>query len=83
MNKTKKILVGFISLLAIGIIIAQKFKIQETGADINVYNPKSFGYYPWGKSITHKGDDIFEKKAQKENRLTFTTKLQLFSLIPI
>lgn len=26
------------------------------------YHPDSFWYYPWGKSITHKGVDIFAEK---------------------
>jgi len=29
------------------------------------WNPKSFWYYPWGKSITHKGVDIFAKEGTK------------------
>ena len=29
------------------------------------WNPKSFWYYPWGRSITHKGVDIFAKEGAK------------------
>lgn len=32
------------------------------GATKSDYNPKSFWYFPWGKSVTHKGVDIFAKK---------------------
>lgn len=32
------------------------------GATKTSYNEKSFWYYPWGKSVTHKGVDIFAKK---------------------
>lgn len=32
------------------------------GATKTSYNPKSFWYYPWGKSVTHKGVDIFAKE---------------------
>lgn len=32
------------------------------GASQSDYNSKSFWYYPWGKSGTHKGVDIFAKK---------------------
>lgn len=28
------------------------------------WNPKSFWYYPWGPSVTHKGVDIFAPKGQ-------------------
>ncbi len=32
------------------------------GATKSSYNEKSFWYYPWGKSVTHKGVDIFAKE---------------------
>lgn len=32
------------------------------GATKTSYNEKSFWYYPWGKSVTHKGVDIFAKE---------------------
>lgn len=34
------------------------------GATRADYNPNSFWYYPWGKSVTHKGVDIFAKQGQ-------------------
>ena len=33
-----------------------------TGATQADYNKDTFWYYPWGKSITHKGVDIFAKE---------------------
>lgn len=32
------------------------------GATQSDYNKQSFWYYPWGKSITHKGVDVFATK---------------------
>ena len=32
------------------------------GASKNDYHPDSFWYYPWGRSVTHKGVDIFTSK---------------------
>ncbi|MCB9448268.1 MAG: M23 family metallopeptidase [Flavobacteriales bacterium] len=32
------------------------------GAGPNSYHHKSFWFYPWGKSVTHKGVDIFARK---------------------
>ena len=32
------------------------------GATNKDYNKDSFWYYPWGKSVTHKGVDIFAKE---------------------
>ncbi|MBC7651964.1 MAG: M23 family metallopeptidase [Deinococcales bacterium] len=32
------------------------------GATKNSYNQNAYWYYPWGKSVTHKGVDIFAKE---------------------
>ena len=48
--------------LIIGLIIPQQLCMPVEGASNSDYNPKTFWYYPWGKSITHKGVDIFAKK---------------------
>tara|TARA_R110002050_G_scaffold266416_2_gene407844 strand:- start:2262 stop:2696 length:435 start_codon:yes stop_codon:yes gene_type:complete len=34
------------------------------------YHPDSFWYYPWGKSITHKGVDVFPKEGTRINSAT-------------
>jgi peptidoglycan LD-endopeptidase LytH len=60
-NTPKRKLVGFgLSIvLVIGLIIPQNFENPVDKADKNSYNVKSFWFYPWGKSGTHKGVDIF------------------------
>jgi len=35
------------------------------GATKHDYNKDTFWYYPWGKSVTHKGVDIFAKEGTK------------------
>ncbi len=35
------------------------------GATSSDYNKDSFWYYPWGRSITHKGIDIFASRGTK------------------
>lgn len=40
------------------------------GATTADYNPESFWYYPWGKSIVHHGIDIFAKKGTTVNSAT-------------
>lgn len=40
------------------------------GASPSDYNSESFWYYPWGKSGTHKGVDIFAKKGTAVNSST-------------
>lgn len=54
----KVIIISFIIIVA-GLILPQKFQMPVDGADEKSYNHKSFWYYPWGKSGTHKGVDIF------------------------
>lgn len=48
--------------MIIGFLIPQNLKMPVIGATKSDYNPKSFWYFPWGKSVTHKGVDIFAKK---------------------
>jgi murein DD-endopeptidase MepM/ murein hydrolase activator NlpD len=59
--RTKKILSILMIIMAIGLIIPEKFKMPVVGATSSSYNKESFWYYPWGKSGTHKGVDIFAK----------------------
>lgn len=47
------------------------------GATHHDYHPESFWYYPWGKSITHKGVDIFAK--QGTDVLSATSGLVLYA----
>ncbi len=51
-----------ITLGLIGFLIPQHLKMPVAGAGPSSYNPNSYWYYPWGKSVTHKGVDIFAKK---------------------
>jgi murein DD-endopeptidase MepM/ murein hydrolase activator NlpD len=39
-----------------------RFQLPVVGMTRDSYDQKSFWYYPWGKSVTHKGVDIFAKK---------------------
>jgi peptidoglycan LD-endopeptidase LytH len=58
--KAFKILLLFILLIGIsGLLLPQRFSNPVTGASKSSYNPQSFWYYPWGRSVTHKGVDIF------------------------
>ncbi len=40
------------------------------GAGKGDYHAESFWYYPWGKSVTHKGVDIFAKRGTVINSAT-------------
>lgn len=57
-NKGKAALILLVIVLA-GLIMPQEFSMPVEGATKADYHPDSFWYYPWGKSVTHKGVDIF------------------------
>ncbi len=52
----------FILILLAGFLIPQKITMPVEGAGWESYSQQSFWAYPWGKSVTHKGVDIFAKK---------------------
>jgi len=70
MKKRKKLLLGVLTILIIGFLIPQNLKMPVKGASKSDYNSESFWYYPWGKSVTHKGVDIFAKKGTEINSST-------------
>ena len=56
-----KIIIPLI-IIASGFLIPADRIIPVKGAGINDINRNSFWSYPWGKSVTHKGIDIFAKE---------------------
>lgn len=57
----RKLLWFSFGLFTIGMLLPQQFQMPVIGASKADYNSESFWYYPWGKSVTHKGVDIFAK----------------------
>lgn len=45
-----------------GYLLPEHFTMPVKGAHRNDYNQESFWYYPWGRSGTHKGVDVFAKE---------------------
>ena len=41
------------------------------GASTADYHPDSFWFYPWGKSVVHKGVDIFQEKGTDVEAATY------------
>lgn len=62
LSSFRKLLLCVLATLLIGLLLPQSFTMPVSGATAKDYNPNSFWYYPWGKSVTHKGVDIFAKK---------------------
>ena len=62
---TKILLIAAASALILLFIVAlmpTRFVMPVEGATIKSYDQKSFWAYPWGKSVYHKGVDIFAKQ---------------------
>lgn len=62
MTRKRKILLFFLCVLLIGYLIPENMSIPVAGATKSSWNERSFWYYPWGRSGTHKGIDIFAKE---------------------
>ncbi|MDX1960278.1 MAG: M23 family metallopeptidase [Leptospiraceae bacterium] len=78
MKKEMKYSFGFLIIVFIVILfLPQKIRIPVQGATKSSYNQKSFWFYPWGKSGTHKGIDIFA--AEGTTVLSSTYGLVLYS----
>lgn len=73
----KTVLKIFILVILTGFLIPQKLRMPVEGATKADYNPKTFWFYPWGKSVTHKGVDIFANEGR--NVLAATPGLVLYS----
>ncbi|WP_308873975.1 M23 family metallopeptidase [Thiothrix subterranea] len=54
--------IGLLGLVAAVALLPEAHRIPVSGATAKDWNPKSFWYYPWGRSGTHKGIDIFAKE---------------------
>ncbi len=50
-------------MLAIGFVLPENLVIPVKGADSSDWNHDTFWYEPWGKSVVHKGIDIFGDKS--------------------
>lgn len=70
MKKRYKIGLVGIAIIGLGLLIPQDFSMPVVGATRSDYNKDSFWYFPWGKSVTHKGVDIFAKEGNPLNAAT-------------
>jgi peptidoglycan LD-endopeptidase LytH len=70
-KKLKKTLYIILIILLIGFLIPQSLRMPVQGATIKSYSQDSYWFYPWGKSITHKGVDVFAKKGTAIHSSTY------------
>lgn len=68
-RRTKIALIIFL-IIILGLSLPQRFSMPVKGATQADYNEDSFWYYPWGKSVTHKGVDIFATEGTPLNAST-------------
>ena len=58
-------------ILVVGLLLPQNLSNPVEGATHSDYNHESFWYYPWGKSVTHKGVDIFANTGTELHPATY------------
>ena len=58
----RKLFVLTLLVVIVGLLIPQHFVNPVEGSNKSSFNAKSYWYYPWGKSGTHKGVDIFARQ---------------------
>ncbi len=51
-------------VVLVGLLIPERLRIPVEGATSADWNNDSFWYYPWGRSVVHKGIDIFGSSGQ-------------------
>lgn len=51
-----------LTIMGVGLLMPESLVVPVKGATRADWNPKSFGYYPWGRSGVHKGIDVFAKE---------------------
>lgn len=80
-RRVKRISLWLLVLITIVFVIClllpQNFAMPVEGATRGDYNQESFWYYPWGKSVTHKGIDIFAREGK--NVLSATHGIVLYN----
>jgi hypothetical protein len=72
-----RIILFFLLIIIIGYLLPQRMIIPVEGATSADWHPESFWYYPWGKSVTHKGIDIFASKGT--NVISSTSALVVYT----
>ncbi|MEL7533851.1 MAG: M23 family metallopeptidase [Bacteroidota bacterium] len=58
----KRMGLAVLFILVLGFLIPQDLQMPVAAATAKDYHPDTFWYYPWGRSVTHKGVDVFAKK---------------------
>lgn len=76
-SQRKKALIITLVILVAGFLLPENFAMPVKNAGTQDYHAESFWYYPWGRSGTHKGVDIFA--AEGTDVLSSTGGIVLYS----
>jgi murein DD-endopeptidase MepM/ murein hydrolase activator NlpD len=61
-QRLKKLGIILLVVIVAGCLVPAPFAMPVKGASAKSYSQHSYWFYPWGKSVTHKGVDIFAKR---------------------
>lgn len=61
-RRLRRLLLALVIIFFGGFILPENAQMPVHGATSADYHPESFWYYPWGRSGTHKGVDIFAER---------------------
>jgi murein DD-endopeptidase MepM/ murein hydrolase activator NlpD len=64
-NKIKLMVIALLVIAAIPAVVSTKFSLPVEDMNRSSYNQQSFWAYPWGRSVTHKGVDIFAPRGTR------------------
>lgn len=58
----RKAITIFLFIFSFGYVLPEQRQMPVENATAKDWNPESFWYYPWGRSVVHKGIDIFAEE---------------------
>ncbi len=68
---TKRLAILGLVFFMVGLLLPHPTHMPVAGATAADYHPDSFWYHPWGKSVVHKGVDIFQTKGSNVEAATY------------
>lgn len=64
-RKVLRALGAILLCVLIGVVLPEPFVMPVEGATRSSYDQRSYWYHPWGRSVTHKGVDVFAQRGTR------------------